>query len=141
MVEDTRLRDDIRGISLDYVNNPLISADVKNLEKTILLFLRRRGFIRAWVSSSSEIIKDERYRAKLLIKIRPEVKIKIHFMGNYVFSEDQLLEPLKLEARTVPVAVGAIKTLCREVVEMYQIEGYFYAQVNCEKETVKKTTN
>lgn len=99
------------------------------LKKEVLNAVRREGYLRASADLHYEPLVEQDDRVDLAIELEVREPISLIFRGNRVFTVDQLLEPLKLESRTVPFSPGAVQTLCREIRDMYEDRGYFFAHV------------
>ncbi|MBP9837151.1 MAG: outer membrane protein assembly factor BamA [Proteobacteria bacterium] len=101
---------------------------LKELKRDLYTSLRREGYLQTFidVNEGADVNAD----SVLDIKIDANDPISINFEGNSFFSVDELLQPLKLESRTVPFSPSAIRNLVKEIVQLYQESGYYHAQVS-----------
>lgn len=114
---------------------PASKEVVERLRWETLLVLRREGYIQASVEPIKRIYQPLTGEVELVLRISPRDPISFFFEGNEVLSNEQLLEPLRLETRRVPFSPSAILSLQRDIVRLYQARGYYFARVEKNSET------
>ncbi len=113
----------------DWPGRSASEANIKKIRQRILLELRRKGYLQA--SVELPVLTDQELSGDvdLLFRAVPRDAVSLKFQGNTVFSSAELAAPLRMQQRTVPLGPNAIKTLVREVRELYQEYGYYFTKV------------
>lgn len=108
---------------------PLTQSVLKALRMNVLVLLRKKGFLQALVESPVIRAGEQKDEKDLILKVYPREPLRFVFRGATVFSESELLKPLRLNERTLPVSPLAVKSLERSILKMYQDRGFAFAKV------------
>ena len=105
----------------------------KEVQRRLILIAREENYL-----SASAKVLDYNMFYNGSVELKAEIflgyPVKIEFSGNTKISRERLLEPLRIQTRTVPLVVGAIEVLCREIKKIYREEGYYKASISCNRQ-------
>ncbi len=93
---------------------------------------RRQGFIQARFTESEASVDEEAHRVDLFLEIREGPRWEIDFIGNSVFSDDDLLESLSF-FQTGFIDDQEIEHATREIRSLYETRGHFFASVRVQR--------
>jgi outer membrane protein insertion porin family len=118
-----------------FIDVPISRVKSRELAQRVLGLLRREGYLQV-----SAEIGDPNYEAlngwtEIGVDISLGPKVLINFEGNEYFEDEELLEPLKMDSRSVPFSPNAIHSLRRDIKRLYQERGFYLAVVELENET------
>lgn len=105
-----------------------VGAVLSEVERQLVLTLRHEGYIAARVTPTFRK-KEEESRVDLVINSDIREPIQFVFKGNTVFTADQFLASIDLFSRKRPFGNNTIKLLLQNIEQMYQANGYLFAQV------------
>lgn len=111
------------------LGDPATASTANNLERDLVLSLRREGYITARVSPSYEAIPGTS-TAKLIVTTDIQEPISFVFKGNTVFSDSDFLDSIDLFTRRRPFGNNTIKLLLQNIEQMYQQRGFLFVQVS-----------
>jgi len=119
----------------NYSKDKIITRDaLREMRRFALKEFRNRGFYQARVSfEHGRISNDE--RQDVVIRINQRNRVRFDITGNSHFSNKEILEPLRLEQRNVPLQRTALDSLCPDIRDKYQEAGYLKVKVECERRT------
>lgn len=131
---DTALPEDVAHLERDFrkraIGEVASRERVRELGRELLVALRKEGYLEAYVRP--EPIQYEPLTGNARVGYRVEVRdpLSIAFVGNSLFSTEELLTLLRMETRTVPFSPNAIPNLTREIERFYQQRGYLFTTVS-----------
>jgi len=114
-------------------------VQIDRLRKSLTQACRDHGYLQASLRLSSVTVTAEGESTDVAFVINPRLPVEIQINGNNALSRKELLAPLRLDTRAVPISVGSIDNLCDEIRELYQDEGYYYAKTHCERGSEEKS--
>ncbi|MCB0322441.1 MAG: BamA/TamA family outer membrane protein [Bdellovibrionales bacterium] len=102
---------------------------VESLRRDFRLALRREGYLQASVEKGEIVYEPLSGDVTVTLHVATRDPISIEFKGNQTFSNEELLQPLKLDTREVPFSPNAIFRLTEALRELYQRHGFYFATV------------
>ncbi len=123
--------DEIRGYAIGKI---VTRESLREIRKFALKVFREREFFQARISVQVGEVEEGEKQA-LIIQLNPRNRVRFAIEGNRFLSREEILSPLRLEQRNVPLGTTALDSLCREVEHMYKEAGYVRVSVTCEKKT------
>jgi outer membrane protein insertion porin family len=126
-----KIFDEIRSYAIGKI---VTREGIREIRQASLKAFRTQGFYQARISVHPGEV-DEDGRQILIVQVNPRNRVRFEVQGSRFFSDDEILAPLRLEQRSVPLGATALSSLCREVEEMYKEAGYIRARITCEKKT------
>lgn len=128
----TLLKEIIREIQ-SYARDKVITRDaLREIRRFALREFRDRGFYQARVSLEHGPISSDG-RQDIIIRINQRERIRFDVIGNSHFSDNEILAPLRLEQRNVPLQRTALDSLCPDIRDKYQEAGFLKVSVECER--------
>jgi outer membrane protein insertion porin family len=117
-------------LASEYLGQPASEQNLKEIRIRSLELARNEGYLQA----STDIEKSHVFEngdIEISVNLVPREPLTIVFSGNKRFREEDLLSPLKLSTRSIPFSANIGRRLCRDVIQMYENEGYFFARASC----------
>lgn len=121
-----RIRESIEG-------SPFTEKAVRDVKQQLLTALRAEGYLQAVVDAVPNNEEPTEVDRPMIFQVDARAPVSLIFEGNTLFTPAELLAPLRIETRSVPFTPGAFVTLCREIVDMYQEQGYLFARAEVEE--------
>ncbi len=117
-------------LAREFIGEPASDENLKELRLRTLVISRNEGYLEA--SADVEKLQlSENGDIKVLITLELQEPLTIVFSGNQRFTEMDLLAPLGLTTRRIPFSANIGHRICRDIVQMYENEGYFFARASC----------
>lgn len=105
-----------------------LGSTLAETERQLVLTLRNEGYIAARITPVYRK-KEEGSSVALVITSDIREPIQFVFTGNTVFTAEQFLGSIDLFTRKRPFGNNTIKLLMQNIEQMYQANGYLFAQV------------
>ena len=106
--------------------------NIERLRKEFLLVFRKESYLQTAVTVENQVYNALTGDVELAFLIKAKNKLIIEFEGNEEFSDEDLLEPLKLDSRSVPFSPAAVYTLRSDVESLYRSVGCYEVEVKLE---------
>lgn len=129
--------EELRGV-LDTIVNVATSEDasrdtINDLVRLIRTTVRAEGYLQALVELESITYQPLGGDVEVKLKTRWKEPLSFFFSGNSEFSETELLEPLRLETRSVPFSANAVQSFTRAIERKYRNSGYLDVDVSSQE--------
>ncbi len=139
-IENAELAERLQSEVITFFRDVPVSRErSRELNQRVLSFLRREGYLQVALEIGKPEFEPLDGSTKVELDISLGPKVSIRFEGNQYFERDELLEPLKMDSRSVPFSPNAIYSLKRDVRRLYQERGFYMAEVELEEKTDTST--